>query len=200
MIILHAHRPLDRQPSFRCRIAIGFGSALALPLAMLTISTSPAFAASVAHSRAIPAYSVPCLPTSTKIDGGPAIGYCGPATATMTIGGKSYSFKNGYCLSIKVADTLVDVTLGTIAEGKSGDGVPGNAGKPYFSLDLSRNPNEDILTEVEYGGKQLSDGAGILAKGTISASGSSKGTFKSEPGAEHPFSGSWNCHGVFVKS
>jgi hypothetical protein len=164
-------------------------------LAAAVIGPAATQAAPVARSAAAP----PCSPTTTTIDGGPAISYCGPATATLTVGGKTYAFKGGYCQSIHVSAITLDVTLGTIVEGKSGEGVHGNAGKPSFRLDLSPGRFSSILDATFSGGKNLTSG------GTVSFSGSatSKGTFKSANtpgGSATPFSGSWNCHGVFVKN
>jgi hypothetical protein len=173
---------------------------LAVSVAM-TISASPVQAASV-----VSAASAPCSPKNSTIDGGPAVSYCGPATATLVVKGKTYSFKNGYCQSIHVSGITVDITLGTIAQGKTGTGVPGNAGKPYFRLDLAPGQNSDLLGAVDFGGKKLTSGGVVSAAGTIASNGGSKGTFKTGKGAYDasgkPFSvsGSWNCHGAFAKN
>jgi hypothetical protein len=45
----------------------------------------------------------------------------GPATAILVVGGKTYKFKNGTCLSIKVSGVTVDVTLGSVVQGKAAD-------------------------------------------------------------------------------
>jgi hypothetical protein len=168
--------------------------------AVTMISASSAGAAPVARTAA-----AACNGTTSKIDGGPAVSYCGPATATLRIGSKTYAFKNGSCTSIHVSGITVDITLGTIAEGKTGTGVKGNAGKPYFSLDLSPGKNSDLLHAVDSGGKTLTSAGIVLASGTIKSTGASKGTFKSPPnsydlaGKPFSFSGSWNCHGAFTK-
>jgi hypothetical protein len=125
------------------------------------------------------------------------INYGGPATATLTIAGKTYKFKNGTCMSIKVSSIVVDVTLGSVVQGKDGGPVKGNGKKPYFSIDLDSSP-PDILNAVYSGGKELTSGAGISVTGSVVKSGSSKGTFSSAAGSGS-FSGSWNCHGKFLK-
>jgi hypothetical protein len=118
----------------------------------------------------------------------------------------THSFKNGYCSSIKLSNVIVDVTLGTLVEGKDGLGVTGNAGKPYFELDFAHGQLSELLGTVYDGGKKLTVGTKIIATGTITSSGSSKGTFKTAKGGTDllgkplSVSGSWNCHGVFVKS
>jgi hypothetical protein len=167
--------------------SIGIGLAA---IAAATIGASPIYAAEAART----ASAQPCSPSTAKIDGSPAVSYCGPATATLLIGGKTYTFKDGFCQSIKVSGIKLDVTLGTIAEGKTGSGVPGNAGKPYFRLDISPGEFSSLLSPVSSGGKKLTGGATVSYSGSVT----SKGTFKGMSGT--PFSGSWNCHGVFVKN
>jgi hypothetical protein len=123
------------------------------------------------------------------------INYGGPATATLVIAGKTHMFKNGTCESIKVSDITVDVTLGSVVQGKDGGPVKGNGKKPYFSIDLA--PSVDIVNPIYYGGKKLVDSGSITATGSVVKSGSSKGTFQDSAGA---FSGSWNCHGKFTEN
>ena len=133
-----------------------------------------------------------------------AINNSGPATATLVIAGKTYNFKNGTCLSIKVSGITDDVVLGTVVQGKNGGPVNGNAKKPYFSLDIS-TPTSGVLSSVYSGGKKLTSGGSVTVMGTVVKSGSSKGTFQTAPGsydlAGKPFSlsGSWSCHGKFNK-
>jgi hypothetical protein len=188
----------------RRRIARRLGGLAVLPFAVLAIGAAPAFAASLAPARAVAA-STPCTPSTTQLDGGPAITSCGPATATLTIGGKSYSFKSGSCESEQLFQQPFTLSLGTQAQGKTGAGAPGNAGKPFFYLSLTPGKSQGVLTDAYYGGKKITPGGLIVAMGTITASGSSKGTFKNAKGAPEldgkPFliSGSWNCHGVFEK-
>ena len=101
------------------------------------------------------------------------------------IGGKTYKFKNGTCLSIKVSDITVDVTLGSVVQGKDGGPVKGNGKKPYFSIDLSPHP-PDIINATYYGGKELVDSGSITPTGSVVKSGSSKGTFSAEPPSVAP--------------
>jgi hypothetical protein len=132
------------------------------------------------------------------------INYGGPATATLVIGGKTYKFKNGTCVSIKVSGITDDVVLGSVVQGKDGGPVKGNAKKPYFSFDIS-SPTSAVLGSVYSGGQKITSGGSVDVTGTVAKSGSSKGTFQTEAGAfdlsGKPFSvsGSWNCHGKFNK-
>jgi hypothetical protein len=132
------------------------------------------------------------------------INYGGPATATLVIAGKTYKFKNGTCVSIKVSGITDDVVLGSVVQGKDGGPVNGNGKKPYFTLDIS-DPTSGVIGAVYSGGKKLTPGGSVTVTGTVVKSGSSKGTFQSESGAfdlsGKPFSvsGSWNCHGKFNK-
>jgi hypothetical protein len=174
-----------------------------LGVAMATTIAAPAASAATATPSVTAAATATC--STSNVHGVQTISYCGPATATLHIGGKTYSFQNGECISIHVSGITVDETLGAIAEDKTGAVVKGNAGKPYFSLDLSPGQSSDLLNNVIFGGKQLTPGGPISASGTIVSKGTSEGTFKSAKGAYDslgkPFSvsGSWNCHGAFAK-
>src|ERR1700722_17690579 len=132
------------------------------------------------------------------------INYGGPATATLVIAGKTYKFKNGTCVSIKVSSITDDVTLGSVVQGKDGGPVKGNANKPYFRLDIS-SPTSAVVGAIYSGGKKLTPGGFVTVTGTVVKSGSSKGTFQTASGSfdlsGKPFSvsGSWNCHGKFNK-
>jgi hypothetical protein len=69
---------------------------------------------------------------------GPAVTYCGPATATLLTGGKTYNFKNGECTSIKVSGITVAVTV-TGSEVKSGSSMGTFKSAPGAS-DVAGNP------------------------------------------------------------
>jgi hypothetical protein len=140
------------------------------------------------------ASAAPCKPKIVTTKNGFETDYCGPATASFTIGDKSFSFENGYCSS--ELTTTVALTLGTLA---TADGIQasGNAKKPYLSLSLTKGSSTQLLNAVYSDGNKLSGATGMTATGTIVASGSSKGTFKGTSEGSS-FSGSWNCHGVSV--
>jgi hypothetical protein len=169
---------------------------LALAIGLVTVlgTSIGASASDAAQTGSAP----PCTPSTTKLDGGSAVSYCGPATATLVIAGKTYRFKDGYCQSIHASGIKLDVTLGTIAQGKSGTGVAGNAGKPYFNLDASPGLLSSLISSAYAGGKKISGGGSISYKGSLTSS----GTFTSIKNAAltgPPFSGSWTCHGAFFK-
>jgi hypothetical protein len=132
------------------------------------------------------------------------INYGGPATATLLLAGKSYTFKNGTCVSIKVSGITDDVVLGSVVQGKDGGPVKGNGRKPYFTLDIS-SPTSAVVGSIYFGGKKLTPGGSVTVEGAVVKSGSSRGTFQTASGAfdlsGKPFSlsGAWNCHGKFNK-
>jgi hypothetical protein len=181
----------------RCLAVVGFGIAIGLVMAA-AIAAPTVSAASASRSG-----TAKC--STSNVHGVQTISYCGPATATLRIGGKTYSFQNGECVSISVSGITVDVTLGAIADKpKSGTSVKGNAGKPYFSLDLSPGEFSDVLHNVEFGGKQLTAGGSVTAKGTIVSKGTSSGTFSSQGAYDNSnekwsVSVTWNCHGAVAK-
>jgi hypothetical protein len=193
-----------RGARFAQRRLVAFGLGVAMTLPMATMIAAPAASAATATRSVTAAATAKC--STSNVHGVQTISYCGPATATLVVAGKTYSFQNGECQSIAVSHITVDLVLGTIAEGKSGAVVKGNTGKPYFSLDLSPGQNSDLLGNVFFGGKNLTNGGAVSASGTVVSKGTSKGTFKSAKGAYDllgkPFSvsGSWNCHGAFAKS
>jgi hypothetical protein len=124
---------------------------------------------------------------------------CSPATAPLVVRGRTYKFRDGFCQSVHVSGILLDVTLGTIALGRSGTGVKGNSGKPYFRLDLSPGEFGRVLSGVS---PEVSSSPSRPPPCPSAEAFTSSGTFKSiktpVPGA-FSGSGSWNCHGVFVK-
>jgi hypothetical protein len=165
-------------------------------LSTAVVSTCPLLANTQAQAAVAPLDASYGLWTNT-------INYAGPATGTLVIGGKTYKFKNGTCQSIKVSGITVDVTLGSVVQGKDGGPAKGNGNKPYFSIDLtSSSSSGNLLSVAYYGGKKLSDGTGIKVTGSVVKSGASKGTFSSGisvGGTSATFTGSWNCHGKFLK-
>jgi hypothetical protein len=137
--------------------------------------------------------TAPCTQSTSKIEGGAATNYCGPATAKLRVSGKTYTFKHGFCQSIPRFEN--DIALGTFAKGKTNSGTADNGGKPYFRLDLGPGQSSDLA--LTYSGGNLLDSEGPASwKGTVT----SKGTFKSLSRVPASFSGSWNCHGVFVNA
>ena len=77
-----------------------------------TAAIAAAMAAASTPMRA--ATAPPCTPKIVKIGGHQAAVNCGPATATLHIGGKTYTFRNGLCQQRNAAALQLD--LGTTAK------------------------------------------------------------------------------------
>jgi len=137
--------------------------------------------------------SPPCTLKIAKVQGHPAGLNCGPATARLTVSGKTYTFRNGFCKQSKQAGAALELNLGTIVTG-----VKGNAGKSYFSLTVATNHSISAVGGADYGGKDLLGAAVPLidVKGAIPAT----GTFVQRFAVGAKFTGSWNCHGVVWKA
>jgi hypothetical protein len=162
-------------------------------LAGLTLAATAAVAAAGLGASAAAASSStpPCIPKVSTTKGHEEVAYCGPATATLTISGKTYSFKDGYCGVDPSAKIELQMTLGTILQSGSS---PVNGSDPLFEMTVINTSAVKIATvNADYGGKKL-DNVGIVS---VSGSIPSKGTFKAT-GFTTPagFTGSWNCHGV----
>ncbi len=135
----------------------------------------------------------PCAPKITKIQGHPAAVGCGPATATLHISGKTYTFRNGFCEQSKSQGAALQLNLGTTVTG-----VKGNAGKPDFSMLIAHVHTVASVFGADYGGKDLfPDGQTLI---NVSGNIPSKGTFTSRVTFGAKFTGSWNCHGVVWKA
>jgi hypothetical protein len=157
---------------------LGFATALAA-LGLALAMTGTAAAGST---------KLPCTPKITKIGGKPAVINCGPATATVKIGGKTYSFKNGFCQSSPANKAALLLSLGTTVETSK----PGSA--PYFDITVS-TPSLAAVN-ADYGGKVIVLDSIVSVKGKIPAS----GTFAGKNVTGGSFTGTWNCNGVIVKT
>jgi len=138
----------------------------------------------------------PCTPKVTTIQGHRAAVNCGPATATLTIGGRTYTFHNGFCQQSKSSGAAPELNLGTTVIG-----VKGNAGKPSLNMLVDARLHSTYGTGsvfgANYGGKALLAGESLIkASGKIPGS----GTFTSTVSFGAKFTGTWNCHGVIVQS
>ncbi|MGD0198487.1 MAG: hypothetical protein ABSC56_11370 [Solirubrobacteraceae bacterium] len=158
----------------------------------LAIATSTVVSAAVASSSALAAHAASaCIPTIKSVDGHTEVGYCGPATATLTIGGKTYKFSGGTCQKDPGANMPLSLTLGWIVAK-----VSANNGLPQFQLSLVTDGALKIDTvTADYGGKVLASVDSVSVKGSIPAS----GTFASAKGAlsgSTALTGTWNCHGL----
>jgi len=160
--------------------------ATTVTVAAAAVAAAAAMAAATTPTRA--ATAPPCTPKITKIGGHTAAANCGPATATLRINGRTYTFHNGFCEQSKAAGSALELTLGTIVLG-----VKGNAGQPYFDMTIGKNHFVAAVGGADYGGKDLLGGEGLInVRGSIPA----KGTFTSRVTAGAKFTGTWNCHGV----
>ena len=139
------------------------------------------------------ASGAPCTPKTPTIKGHPAMALCGPATATVTISGKTYSFHNGFCAEPIPHSDSFQLSLGT--DVPTLGGPTDNAGQPFFSMDIAKGHTSAAIAEVFVGGHKLLANAVIALSGQIPA----KGSFKGKSSATH-FNGTWNCHGVIYKS
>ena len=159
---------------------------LAVAAAAVGAVASPGASAAAASSAA-----PPCVPKLTKIKGHEQVSYCGPATATLTISGRTYSFKDGYCGTDPTAKIELQMTLGTILQSGAS---PVNGGDPLFEMTVINTAGLKIATvNADYGGKKL-DNVGIVSvKGSIPSDGTFKAMGFTTPAG---FTGSWNCHGV----
>ncbi len=122
-----------------------------------------------------------CALGSKTIKGHKAVVYCGPATATLHIGGKSYTFKNGTCIW---SGGLI-LTVGTQVNGVAASAK--NEGAPLIQLSGSIGTG----TVYAYSGR-FHLGMSLVK---LTAHGHSSGTFKGrEPiGATRPFTGTYRC-------
>lgn len=128
-----------------------------------------------------------CVPKTTKTAGKTTVINCGPATATLKLKGKTYTFKGGSCTQSKSANGALELTLGTLVLN-----AKGNAGKPYFSMLLTKSGGKvwGSVFEADLKGKQIIGDTLVDAKGFPA-----KGTF-AETLTTGGVSGSWNCHGA----
>jgi hypothetical protein len=162
-----------------------------ISLVILAASATPALAGSVHNVEAVHTTAAPCTPTHSKIGGHPATTFCGPATVTLKVSGKTYNFKDGYC---KEFDGLfTDITLGTLVKVNATLKLVYNEKKPYLRMDLGVG-NSSSLALPYYGGTLLGAEGPLKWHGGVTT----KGTFKSLGATPNKFSGTYDCHGVFV--
>ncbi len=118
--------------------------------------------------------------------------YCGPATATLRLGGKTYRFRDGRCNSDTAIGLELGVTLGTIDYGD----LKTNGGRPLFQLQINGQPTAIDAVNASWGGKRLI--VIHMVKANYTGARPLSGTFRSFKGAfdtGKPFSGSWDCGG-----
>jgi hypothetical protein len=134
-----------------------------------------------------------CTTGPTTFAGVPAKNYCGPASATITIGGKTLRWKGGVC---ERSTEWFTVGLGTAVLGKTDKPLPSHIGLAVGRYLGSGTPaghdgtfKGGILTYVE-GGKGHPS---FQVKVTL-ARGRSKGTFSGKVFITgQPFTGTFRC-------
>jgi len=142
--------------------------------------------------RAHAATAPPCIPKLGTVSGHKVVSYCGPATATITIGKKTYSFKNGYCSKDTKNSIPLSLTLGEIEIGVSS---PVNGGQPLLEMTvLTIGKFMSTHVNADSGGKVLDSIGTVALKGSFPSS----GTFTSTGFATPHFTGSWKCNGPVV--
>jgi hypothetical protein len=146
------------------------------------------FAAAGGSGPAEAATASPCTPKVSSVSGHEVVSYCGPATATIKIGKKTYSFKNGYCRKDTKHSIPLSLTLGELV----GVSSPVNSGQPLFEMTVV-TIGKQMSTHVnaDSGGKMLDSIGTVALKGSFPSS----GTFTSTGLATPHFTGSWKCNG-----
>jgi hypothetical protein len=163
-----------------------------LALAVAAIALAVAASSAVGATGATRDYS--CKLKRFKADGFPAVTSCGPATATLTLSGRSYSFKNGECsISSGTGDNRVlFLQLGTVVKAPPTNQQPNieNHGYPYFTITTM---GTIALVVAVYHGKILT---GQPGPSRFDFEKKYTGRFTSHSDSGVKYSGSWNCHGV----
>jgi hypothetical protein len=138
-----------------------------------------------------------CKLKKFKADGFPAVTTCGPATATLTLAGRSYSFKNGVCsISSGTGNKRVlFLEIGTVVKAPASSPPPTaeNYGYPYFTITTMGTIASVVAV---YQGKVLT---GQPGPSLFNFEKTYTGTFTSRGDSGPKYSGSWNCHGVSVR-
>jgi hypothetical protein len=161
-----------------------FTAAITATFAVAILTCAAADGSAPARSATAP----PCIPKVGTVSGHEVVSYCGPATATITIGKKTYSFKNGYCRKDTKNSIPLSLTLGEIV----GVHSPVNGGQPLFEMTvLAIGKLMSAHVNADSGGKVLDSIGTVELKGSFPSS----GTFTSSGLATPHFTGSWKCNG-----
>jgi hypothetical protein len=132
--------------------------------------------------------SGPCKPKLFKIKGHQAATPCGPASAVLRYGGKTYKYRGGTCQSVK-GNSWLELDLGTVVAG-----LANNGGYPAFTLTVG--PNKLVAGLHTYGKPHL-----MVISLKLKASSPQRGTFSGGQivlGGRGTVSGSWNCGGTIL--
>jgi hypothetical protein len=125
----------------------------------------------------------PCSAKFTKIDGHRAVIDCGPATASLRLGGKTYSFTDGHCVAGNGQYFSLDLGVAVSTGGA-------NAGKPNLSI-FAESATFASLS-ASFGGRLVVSDSIIHLK----SHGLLSGTFESSVTVNGAFTGSWKCNGA----
>ena len=159
---------------------------IVLLAATMALTLVAASATAIAAPSGAVASRPPCIPKLAKINGKTAAENCGPATLTLKVGGKSYTFKNGLCETS--GSNVFTLDMGTLIVGDRAH----NGGQPHFSMTVSGSTAD--VTAI-YGGKDL---VGAMTLATVKGAGKNTGSLVNRLPMPK-LSGSWNCHGVIYK-
>ena len=116
-------------------------------LACVLVVVAPA-----AAGTASPARAAGCTPGVRTVDGSPARVFCGPAKATVHVGGKTLAFSGGLC---ERSGGMYVLNMGTFFAGGS------KSPRPYFGL-LIAKPKPGT-----YKGQALSFRSGAVSKSSF---------------------------------
>ena len=163
---------------------------------ILIATTITASTAAVATAAAWPparpmraAAAPPCTPKITKIQGHQAAVNCGPATATLHISGKTYTFRNGFCEQSKSAGAALAAQSGHHRYRRQ---------RQRGQARLQHDHRSRSLRWRRCSAPTTAEGTSSVDDSLINVNGNipSKGTFTSRVTVGAKFTGSWNCHGV----
>jgi hypothetical protein len=98
---------------------------------VLVLIAACALGAGLAASAGAAPARVSCTPGQSTIDGHSAMTFCGPAKATVHVGGKTYAFSGGSCTK---TGKYVNVNIGTVVLGAA------KQKQPYFSVLIGAYP------------------------------------------------------------
>jgi hypothetical protein len=153
----------------------------------LTITSATTADGHVAHK----ATKAPCVAKPVTVAGSIGTQFCGPASATVKVGGKSYSFRAGFCAHDLQNQLALELSLGTDVP-VFGRGKP-NHGRPLFELTLTTTAQQGSLLALDVDGRKLVAGD-TRVDASYNASAALQGTFRGKG-----VSGAWNCHGGIYK-
>ncbi len=129
-----------------------------------------ALACSLAAATTVSAETAPpCTPKVTKTGGKLTSINCGPATAQVTLKGKTYKFKSGFCQLSKSTGAL-ELSLGTLvlnAKGNAGTSVRVDAAAEDRPSKLSGSVFEADLGGKKILGDTLIDANGFRGEGHV---------------------------------